>query len=207
MLLAAAFALPAGVSAEGAEGASPAGEETPASAGTSEKRIVSSPVLASVDTSFLERSTAFGTLLVRLAEIGATNASTEDLRSLGQGILDDVGKANEQIESFVTMWRVALPETLDPRYEKKIRRLERVSGERFDKTFLKLTGTFLQRDIKVFTKESEEGNDPEIRQFATATLPALTALMTRLEELRGDAPKAAAEETPEGGAEAEKSED
>jgi putative membrane protein len=52
-------------------------------------------------------------------------------------------------------------------------KLEVLSGDTFDKSYIKGTIKDHEDDIKAFEKESQSGQDTDAKAFATATLPTL----------------------------------
>ncbi len=52
-------------------------------------------------------------------------------------------------------------------------KLQNLSGEQFDRAYMKAMVKDHEEDVKEFQKEANDGKDPQIKDFASRTLPIL----------------------------------
>jgi putative membrane protein len=62
-------------------------------------------------------------------------------------------------------------------------KLNMLSGETFDKSYVKGMIEDHKTDIKEFQKEASQGKDPDAKAFAAATLPTLQAHLTKIQSI------------------------
>jgi putative membrane protein len=62
-------------------------------------------------------------------------------------------------------------------------KLDMMSGDSFDKSYVKGMVDDHKTDIKLFQKEASEGKDPQATSFAAATLPTLQAHLQKIQSI------------------------
>jgi putative membrane protein len=62
-------------------------------------------------------------------------------------------------------------------------KLEALSGEAFDKAYIKDMTKDHEEDIKEFNKEAASGRDPDAKVYAATTLPTLEAHLQRVQAI------------------------
>jgi putative membrane protein len=62
-------------------------------------------------------------------------------------------------------------------------KLEALTGNTFDKSYIKGMVEDHQEDIKEFQKEASSGQDPDAKAFAASTLPTLKAHLKKIQEI------------------------
>jgi len=185
LAMALALALPLGAVAQ---------NQNPAPAGTNAERSEPSGVdqrrddvagdstkPSQSDTKFMKEAAMGGMLEVELGRWAMQNADSEQVKQFGKQMVDDHGKANEELKSLAQSEGVKLPSQLDPKHTKELQRLQRLSGADFDREYMKMMLEDHHKDIKAFNDEGQKGYDPEIKGFALRTLPTLRAHLTIVE--------------------------
>lgn len=121
-----------------------------------------------------------GIELGTLAEEKSTNPRVKDF---GAEVVSDHRAANAKLRSVAESKKIKLPThaSLEQRAAKA--KLQGLSGETFDKTYVDGMIKDHEQTIQVFSKESRSGTDPDAKAFATATLPALQAHLEKLKSL------------------------
>ena len=66
-------------------------------------------------------------------------------------------------------------------------KLDMLSGDSFDKSYVKGMIDDHKEDIKEFQKEISDGKDPQAKAFASATLPTLQTHLQRIESIAASA--------------------
>jgi putative membrane protein len=62
-------------------------------------------------------------------------------------------------------------------------KLEILSGDTFDKSYIKGMIKDHEEDITVFKKEAASGQDPDAKAYAAATLPTLRAHLMKIKSI------------------------
>ena len=125
------------------------------------------------DKKFLKDAAQGGMAEVELGKLAAEKASSPDVKQFGQKMVDDHMKANDQLKEVASKESVTIPDGLDSKHQSRIDKLSKLSGPQFDKAYMKDQLKDHEQDVQQFRTEAQYGTDPNIKQFATATLPVL----------------------------------
>jgi putative membrane protein len=127
----------------------------------------------SKDADFAVEAADGGMLEVQLGELAVKNANSAQVREFGQQMIADHKKGNEQLKALADQKGISIPTVLSDKCQKKFDDLSQKTGPDFDKAYAELMVKDHKDDIDEFKKESEKGNDPELRAWAAQTLPVL----------------------------------
>jgi putative membrane protein len=88
-------------------------------------------------------------------------------------MVSDHGAANEKLKGSAEAKNAKLPTAPSLGQRTNKTRLEALSGDTFDKSYVKNMIKDHEQDIKLFEKEATTGMDAEAKAYAAATLPTL----------------------------------
>ena len=88
-------------------------------------------------------------------------------------MVDDHSKANTELMSLASSKGVTLPTALDEKHQKEVTKLSAMSGAEFDRAYSKMMLSDHNKDVSEFEKQSTKGTDPDLKAFASKTLPTL----------------------------------
>ncbi len=125
------------------------------------------------DTNFIQKAAQGGQAEVELGRLAAERASSPAVKQFGQKMVDDHGRANDELKSIAENKGVTLPTTLDAKDQRTKDELSKLSGAEFDRAYMEDMVKDHKADISEFRRESERGTDPEVKAFAAKTLPVL----------------------------------
>jgi len=129
--------------------------------------------MGDTDSTFVKKAAQGGMAEVELGQLATQKASSEEVKKLGQRMVDDHTKANDQLKKVAAEKNIQLPDGLDAKDKAIKARLEKLSGEQFDKAYMKDMVKDHKKDVAEFQKESQNGKDPAVKNFAQETLPKL----------------------------------
>lgn len=132
---------------------------------------------------FAKEAADGGMAEVELGRLATTRASNDQVKQFGQRMVDDHGKANMQLMDLARRRNVTLPTTLTGKHKSEYDRLSKLSGEPFDREYVKLMVADHKKDVEDFRKQSSAAKDPELRMFAKETLPTLEEHLTMIQRL------------------------
>jgi putative membrane protein len=145
-----------------------------AAAGLASAQPASAPDTASsLDRRFVQQAGAGGAAEVALGKLAAQTASRDEVKQLGQRMVDDHTQAGAELKQIAGAKGMTPPDTPTPAQQKTADRLARRSGAAFDTSFLNQMALDHKQTIALFRRESRSGGDPELKAFATKTLPTL----------------------------------
>ena len=127
----------------------------------------------SPDEKFAMEAAAGGMEEVQLGQLAAQKGASDEVRQFGQRMVDDHTKANEDLMQVASGKGWTLPTALDAKQQAEVQKLSALTGEAFDREYVKMMVKDHKKDVSEFQKESTRGTDAEIKSFATRTLPTL----------------------------------
>jgi putative membrane protein len=125
------------------------------------------------DKAFVMNAAIGGMAEVEMGKLAAQKATDERVKQFGQKMVDDHGKANEDLKNVASAQKIDIPVSLDSKHQATIDRLSKLSGSAFDRAYVREMVTDHNQDVKEFQKESQNGQDSAVRAFASKTLPTL----------------------------------
>jgi putative membrane protein len=89
-------------------------------------------------------------------------------------MINDHTKANDELRSIATAKGVTLSDTPNATHKALVDKISSTPSSDFDKTYIQESGINAHREMQtLFRNESTSGLDPEIKAFATKTLPTV----------------------------------
>jgi len=125
------------------------------------------------DNTFVTKAAEGGMAEVELGNLAVQKATNEKVKSFGQKMVDDHTKANNDLKSAVAGKGITLPGAIDSKSEVQKQRLSNLSGAAFDRAYMEDMVRDHKEDVSEFQKESHSGTDPDVKAFASKTLPTL----------------------------------
>jgi len=128
--------------------------------------------ISKVDRDFMTEAAQGGMAEVKLGQLAADKGNSADVKRFGQQMVDDHGKANQELMSLAQTKNVTLPTDLG-KHQKTYDKLQKLSGDDFDKAYIKDMVEDHKDDVKAFQKQAERGQDRDVKEWAAKTLPTL----------------------------------
>jgi putative membrane protein len=128
---------------------------------------------ATTDQSFEKDAALGGMEEVELGNLAKQKASNSDVKQFGDRMVTDHSKANDQLKQVAKEKNIPLPTSLDAKHQAVVDRLSKLSGDSFDKAYMREMLTDHKKDVAAFRRESASGKDSDVKQFASNTLSTL----------------------------------
>jgi putative membrane protein len=135
------------------------------------------------DKKFAKNAALGGLAEVELGKLAQQKGASDGVKQFGQKMVDDHSKANDQLKEIATKENLDIPSALDSKHQSKIDKLSKLSGPAFDKAYVKDMLKDHEQDVNEFQLEAQNGNDPNIKQFAASTLPTLKDHLSMVKDL------------------------
>lgn len=116
------------------------------------------------DRDFAMTAAKGGMMEAHMGEMAERQGQSAEVKKLGATIVSDHTKANNELMRIAQ----AKGMKLDTRYK-----MDKMESANFDQAWLTQMASDHQKDIALFEKESKTGTDPQLKMFATKTLPTL----------------------------------
>ena len=108
---------------------------------------------------------------VALGQLAQQKAGSDAVKQFATHMVDDHTQANDALKQVASTKNIMLPAA--PPMDAKAKKLENMSGAEFDKAYMAMMLDDHKKTIALFQKEAASGKDPDLKAFATKTLPTL----------------------------------
>ena len=125
------------------------------------------------DTMFVKNAAKGGLAEVELGQLAADHASSDEVKKFGQRMVTDHGKANDELKSLAQKKSITLPTEIDAKDKAFHDRLAKLTGAAFDRAYMQHMLADHRKDVNEFKHESTAGKDPDVKEWASKTLPTL----------------------------------
>ena len=125
------------------------------------------------DTKFAVAAADGGMLEVELGKLALTNASSSKVKEFAQMMVNDHGKANDELKALAQTKNISLPAALSSKNQDRYSDMAKKKGADFDKDYTSFMVDDHKEDIEAFKKEAEKGKDAELKNWAASKVPVL----------------------------------
>jgi putative membrane protein len=127
----------------------------------------------SADIEFVVDAAKGGMAEVALGRLATERAKNDEVKRFGQHMVDDHTKAGEQLKSIAESKGIKLPQDIDAKDRALLNRLQKLNGAAFDRAYMQAMVSDHVKDVSEFKHEANAGRDPQMKSFASTTLPTL----------------------------------
>ena len=135
------------------------------------------------DESFASKAAAGGMAEVKLGQLAQERASDFAVKSFGKRMVEDHGKAGEQLKQAAQSENITLPTDLKASDQAHYDRLAKLSGPEFDHAYMQMMVKDHEQDAAEFKKEAVSGRNQAIKDFAAQTLSTIEDHLKEAREL------------------------
>lgn len=125
------------------------------------------------DLRFMEHAAQGGLAEVRMGEMAKERAAHAQVKSFGERMVQDHGKANQELKAVASNKGMTLPEAPDRSHQRDVEKLMKLQGAEFDRAYMQHMVDDHRKDVKDFEKAARDAKDPDVKAFAAKTLPTL----------------------------------
>src|ERR1700722_3294766 len=137
------------------------------------------------DGSFYKHAAEGGIAEVDAGRLAQDKGNSQQVKDFGAMMVKDHSAANEKLQALASSKGITLPTSASVGQMATKAKLDVLSGDAFDKSYVKGQISAHRDTIALFRKEISSGQDADAKAFATATLPtvrshlkAITAIAT-----------------------------
>jgi putative membrane protein len=127
----------------------------------------------SVDQKFVRMAFLGGMMEVKMGQIAVDQASNPTVRKFAKRLVDGHSRANKELMSIIEKRGLAGPQGIDSQHHDLLNKFARMRGGDFDSQFMNHMVKHHEKNIALFEKEAQDGQDPDLKAFAAKTLPTL----------------------------------
>jgi putative membrane protein len=154
--------------------------------------IIAVPILAfgadkSPDTSFFKHAAEGGIAEVEAGKLAQQKGNSQAVKDFGAMMVKDHSAANEKLAGIASSEGVDLPTSSSVGQVASKAKLEVLTGDTFDKSYIKNQVAAHVQTATLFKKEIANGADAQAKAFASETLPTVQEHLKKIRQIAADA--------------------
>jgi putative membrane protein len=125
------------------------------------------------DKDFINEVASGGMAEVKLGQLAADRGGSEDVRKFGKRMVDDHSAANKDFLALLQKKGMTAPKEMTRKQQELFDRLSKLRGAEFDKAYMTAMVEDHKEDVALFEGAARDGSDPDLKVWASKTLPTL----------------------------------
>jgi len=146
----------------------------------------SSSYLGDQEQAFLKEAAQGGLAEVQMGRLAAQKGQSQEVRQLGQKLVQDHSKANQELKLLAAQKNITLPQEIPTEHQAALSHLKSLEGSEFDKAFKQHAVEDHQKDIQKFQTASQTAADTDVKAFAQKTLPVLQQHLKMAQDIQAE---------------------
>jgi putative membrane protein len=151
---------------------------------TAPAQAADASTVSSGDKTFVMKAAQGGMTEVQLGQIAADKGSSPDVKDFGSKMVTDHGKANDELKSIATSKGLTIPDKLDAKHQAMVDKMNGMSGDAFDKAYVKAMVMDHKKDNVLFATEASSGKDSDIKAFAGKTDETVKMHLSMIQDIQ-----------------------
>lgn len=135
------------------------------------------------DKAFFKHAAEGGIAEVEAGKLAQSKGNSSAVKDFGAMMVKDHSAANDELKRIATAENVDLPSSSSVKQMASKAKLEVLTGDTFDKAYIKGQIAAHQQTAALFKKEIASGTDAQAQAFAKATLPTVKAHLKKIKEI------------------------
>lgn len=136
------------------------------------------------DGTFILDAASGGLMEVELGRTASTTATSPQVKEFGRMMVTDHTKANTELKAITAKKNITLPAAPTGKNRDHMNDLMAKKGADFDKAYVNMMVDDHKEDISKFQDEAKNGKDPDIKAFASKTLPVLQKHLASIQTIQ-----------------------
>lgn len=133
------------------------------------------------DQDFINKAFQSNQNEIELSRLAAQKASSSDVKQYAQQLVDDHTKANDQLRQIAQSKGINIPSSSSQGAD--INRFQNLSGANFDRQYIQNQVQAHKKAITMYRNEANNGQDPDLKSFASTQLSNLQQHETMANDL------------------------
>jgi len=125
------------------------------------------------DQTFVQTASSGGLAEVQAGQLAMERAASAEVKQFGQRMVTDHTKANQEFATLAQAKNMPVATKMDQKQQTMVDKLAKLQGAAFDREYIAGQVADHEQDVALFTNQSREGQDLELKAFAAKTLPVL----------------------------------
>jgi putative membrane protein len=160
---------------ESQAGAAAAAEAQPAAATDAEAEAAAGRDQGQQDPTqmFVKETYSSNLFEIQAGQLAAQRAQDDQIKQFARMMVEDHTKANQQLKQAAQSKQIQVQEQLDPVHQAKLQKLQKLPAQEFGRKYINGQVAGHMVNVLEFQYQSQNLQDPQLKQWATQTLPKL----------------------------------
>lgn len=142
--------------------------------------------LADSPAEFVDEASAKGIAEIETSKMALEKGTSPAVKSFAEQMIKDHTQANQELAQIARQKELEVADEAELMNKAKAMILQLRSGENFDEAYANNQVVAHEQSVELFREQIAEGEDSEIKAFATRTLPKLEHHLEMARELAGN---------------------
>jgi putative membrane protein len=121
---------------------------------------------------------------IETAKLALQKSQSDRVKSFAQQMVDDHTKGLEEVRKVAATRSLTLPTELDPKHKAMAAKLEKLAGDKFDRSYMAQAGVKAHREAhQLVSKGETTAQDGEVKALITRLQPTIHQHLTNAEQL------------------------
>jgi putative membrane protein len=149
------------------------------------RTVATSGMFAASDATFVKKAAISDMYEIQASKLAQAKAVSADVKSFASRMIADHTKSSDQLKSILSgKSGLKAPTIMDAKHKALLSKLKAASGASFDNLYAQQQLEAHQQGVTLFTGESQNGKDPDLKNFARQTLPTLQEHLSMAQTLQ-----------------------
>jgi putative membrane protein len=135
------------------------------------------------DKMFVRKAVEGGMAQVQFGQLAAEKGGSDDVKALGQQMVEDHMALNKSLENLADSMGVMLPRHIDKNDQAELDKLKGLSGNAFDTEYLTIMVKDHHHDLRGFRNEAIGTQDAELRDAVVKGAQTIHEHLVKIDEL------------------------
>lgn len=111
---------------------------------------------------------------IEMGKLAVSKSQNPEVKTYAQQMIDDHTKGLAEVQAVAQAKGVTLPTELDTKHKAMSNRLSKLSGEKFDREYMKVGGVASHKEAHALLKKNEKAaKDSDVKALATKMMPTV----------------------------------
>lgn len=136
------------------------------------------------DAEFSTKAAVAGMAEVELGKLALEKSTNTKVKEFATMMVNDHGKANEELMGLANAKNISLPATLDDDHQKMWDDLNAKTGRDFDKKYVDDMVDGHKKVLDLMEKQAKDGVDADLKAFAAKTAPIVRSHLDMIKKIK-----------------------
>jgi predicted outer membrane protein len=164
----------AGMSGSTGTGATGMSSQTSGQSGTAGATAAGTAKMSKADSKGIRDMAMVNMAEIEMGKLAQSKSQNAEVKTFAQQMIDDHTKGLAEVQGVAQSKGVTLPTELDTKHKAISNRLSKLSGEKFDREYMKIGGVASHKEAHAMLQKNQKAaKDPDVQALASKMMPVV----------------------------------